>query len=220
MKSIIRNIIGNYLSKRIEGIWESCLKISIKIPYTVEEAGFNSLLLASIYDYIKEKEEGFSFAVSEAAIERYGDKGCRGDIIWYRENEVCYFELKGSCYGGKHVNTDVENAKKSMDYAKYQLDGINYKLNENWYYQYEDSRDKNIQNRYGCCLGMIQSIIKDGKSNYSEIEKILEKDENIEVFYKNKFRNEKLSLVTDGDKRYKNDGYFIIGNVNEMTNMK
>lgn len=220
MKNIIRDIIENYLSKRIEGIWESCSKIGIKIPYTVEEAGFNSLLLASIYDYIKEKEEGFSFAVSEAAIERYGDNGCRGDIIWYRENEVCYFELKGSCYGARRVNTDVENAKKSMDYAKYQLDGINYKKNENWYYQYEDLDlgDKNIQNRYGCCLGMIQSIVKDGKSNYNQIEELLEKNENIQVFHKHKFLNEKLPMITDGNIRYENDGYFIIGNVYEMKN--
>lgn len=222
MKNIIGDIIENYLSKRIEELWEQCSKIGIKIPYTVEEAGFNSLLLTSIYDYIKEKEKGFSFAVSEAPIERYGDKGCRGDIIWYRENEVYYFELKGSCYGGSSAHADVKNAEKSMNYAKYQLEGINYKKNEKWYYQYEDSdiSNINIQNRYGCCLGMIQSIIKDGKSNYNEIEKLLEKNENIDVFHKHKFFSKKLSLITDGDAQYKNDGYFIIGNVYEMINLK
>lgn len=40
------------------------------------------------------------------------------------------------------------------------------------------------------------------------------------MFYKHKFHNEKLSMMTDGATLYKNDGYFIIGNVNEMTNMK
>lgn len=216
MEKIVRDIVENYLSKKIEHTWEVCSKLGIKIPYTVEEAGFNSLLLASIYDYIEKNEKGYSFPVSEAAIERYGNKGCRGDIIWYREEDVCYFELKGSCYGGSRANLDIENAEKSLDYAKYQLDGIDYEKNEKWYYKYEDS-DKSIQQRYGCCLAMIQSIIKkDGDSNYNEIKEQLEKNNEIQIFYIHQFSKEKLAMMTDGDEKYRNDGYFIIGKIEAL----
>lgn len=216
MKSIVDKILKDILSEKINNVWKACSKTGIKIPYTVEEAGFNSLLLASIYEYIKEFEsEEYSFAVSEATIERYGNKRCRADIIWYRKEAVCYFELKGSCYGEVSSSTDVSNCKKSIDYANYQLQGINYKNNEEWYYKYEEG---NLlpENRYGCCLAMIQSINNDGKSNFNEIKEELGKNKEIHIFYSKLFDDDKLPIITDGDKKYKNDGYFIIGYMNKM----
>lgn len=214
MEKMVRNTIENYLSKRIEKIWGICVKTGMKIPYTVEEAGFNSLLLASIDEYIGECEQDYSFAVSEAGIERSGKNGCRCDIIWYKEDDVCYFELKGSCYGSKKTETDIKNAIIVLNEAKKQLKEINYYENEKWY-RIEPN------NRYGCCLAMIQSIIKeDGKSNYNEIKEKLEGNNEINIFYMHRFCDEKLPMMTDGDKKYKNDGYFIIGNVDNMKNLK
>ena len=220
MEKIVKHVVENYLSKKIEHTWEVCSKTGIKIPYTVEEAGFNSLLLASIYDYIEKNEKGYSFPVSEAYIERSGTSRCRCDIIWYREADVYYFELKGSFYGNKDAETDINKAISKLKKAKEQLRGINYCENERWYYKYEDS-DKSIQQRYGYCLAMIQSIIKkDGESNYNEIKKQLEKNDKIKIFYKHQFSKEKLAMMTDGDNTYRNDGYFIIGNVYDMENLK
>ncbi|GAA0180448.1 hypothetical protein SH2C18_31380 [Clostridium sediminicola] len=213
MERIIREIIGQYLNKKINKIWAICSKTGHKIPYIVEEAGFNSLLISSIYKYIEENEQEFSFAVSEASIERNGSKGCRGDIIWYREENICYFELKGSCYGASSGVTDVKNAKKALDYAKYQLQGINCVVNEEWY-------KVKANNRYFCNLAMLQSINRDGESNYDQIKEELQKNDDIKIFSMNKFSNGNLPIITDGKIEYKNDGYFIIGNIYNMENIK
>lgn len=217
MKKIIERMIEENLAERITNIWKVCSGTTIKIPYTVEEAGFNSILLASIYTYIDKHEANvFSFPISESEIQRTEGKG-RSDIIWYREKEACYFELKGSVFGGGYAKTDVNNTKKALKIAKEQLNSTKCQINEAYYYKWENKSNASSIKRYGCNLAMVQSVLgKDGTSKFDELKQLLleEKNEgNINILYPIKF--EGTSFMTDNDKDYKNDGCFLIGNFYE-----
>ncbi len=204
---IIEDLVGKYLKEKLNNNWMANQINKSKLPYIVEEAVFNSFLLASIYKYIEEQKIYLGFAVSEAQIERYNSKGY-ADIIFYDQEDMYYFELKGSCYGSSSAKQDVRNAIKGLDYAKLQVEGINYNKNEEWY-------KIKPHNRYGGCLSMIQSTVNNGKSNFFGIEKELN-NSNVTIFHKEKFEYSQYPIITDKDKIYENDGYFIIGYLCEV----
>ncbi len=216
MKKAIEDIVKIHLDKRLERIWNNCLSTGMNIPYTVVEAGFNSLLLASIDEYIMENDEGYSYVISEAFVERdNGNKGVsngRCDIIWYREDDVCYFELKDSTYGSS-LQKDIKNSRDSIKDAQGQIDKINYEYNESYYYKSRENPElwKEERKRYACCLKLIQSVVRDGESNFDGLKTLIEQDDELTLFGYNRFSDNEKTLMTHKDTWYENDGYFVVG---------
>ena len=206
-------IIENMLPCKMEEIWKACLHKNKRIPYVVEEAGFNSLLLSCIYDFVSKNEKYESFAVSEAIVIRSGGTKGRCDIIWYIDDEAYYLELKGACFGSNSVKTDIKNSLNSICHAKEQVKSIDYSQNEKWY-------NFNPAKRYGCCLSTIHSITHDERTTFEEISQIIsekveseERYRGLKVFKSKYFKSNEYPIIYDGSEPYKNDGFFIIGQI-------
>lgn len=208
----IEEVLKTYFKTRIETIWKSSAVEGRKLPYAVEEPAFNSFLLASIYDFVKDQGLYSSFAISEGEVKRNGRKGyC--DIVWYTEQAIYYLELKGSSFGAPNAETDLSNAVKSVEYARQQILAIDPAQNEEWY------RRKGPP-RVGVALSLIQSTGKEGQASSIETNfKVLDAlcsthlKGDIQCLARQSFLAQRLPIITDGSREYVNDGYFVIGTV-------
>lgn len=150
INTITDEILGEKVKEQINAIWKTRAKQGKKIPYVVEEAAFNSIILSSISRWIMDNEAYEWFAVSEPEIKRYSSKGY-ADIMLFSTDEVHYFELKAACYNGGKALTDVRNALNALNYAQVQVDGISPAFNEKWY-------EFKAHKKVGWCIGMICSV--------------------------------------------------------------
>lgn len=221
INTITDEILGEKVKEQINAIWKARAKQGKKIPYVVEEAAFNSIILSSISRWIMDNEAYEWFAVSEPEIKRYGSKGY-ADIMLFSSKEVHYFELKGASYNGTNPLIDVKNTVKSLNDAQVQIDGISWAFNEKWY-------EFNADIKVGWCIGMICSFRNEhGNTNYRDIEEEIfkiQKESNskrkLYIFateHFNSIRYNQYPILTDGEDRLSNDGYFIIGYRYEMKN--
>lgn len=212
--NITNDMLNGHLKEQINKIWHECALKEGKIPYIVEEAAFSSIVLSSIYHWIKEQDRYDWFALSEAQVKRFNGKGYV-DILLFTDGEAHFFELKGACYGASNGRKDVANILNALEYAKYQASGIDPRLNEEWY-KFE------AKIKHTWCIGMLCSIVSaDGSSNYQEIKSAIIEEQNmkndslqtdtLKIFATEQFVSDKYPIITDKNKEYSNDGYFIVG---------
>ena len=119
--SIIKEVIDN-LTQRLKMIWHTKAPQQEILPYAVQEAVLNSLLLGSIYSYLWDKADFSSFAVSEYKVPRKDEEMGRGDLFWYLyPDTICYFEVKGSFYKYPTSKSCVNAAISYLEEAKNQV---------------------------------------------------------------------------------------------------